>query len=83
MTTPIRIKATEADLRNVAYIYRRTGETVFRCKLSNGIPCSYSYAGIDGDKAAFDFALEDARTAEDVLVACERFGSRRFTYEII
>jgi len=82
MTPTIRIRATEKSPHNVAYIYRRAGHTTFQCKLANGILCSYSYAGIYGDEAAFDFALDDCTTAEDALIACERFGSPRFVYEV-
>ena len=80
MTTPIRIKSTD-QFRNVAYIYRRKGATMFSCALANGTPAAFTYAGIHEEMAA-SFAFEDCDTAEDALIVCERFGSKLCKYEI-
>lgn len=81
MTRTIRIKSTD-QYGNVAYIYRRRGEIKFRCALADGIPASFSFAGISGDEMGAKFEMEDCETAEDVLIVCERRGSHLHTYEI-
>jgi hypothetical protein len=56
----LRIKCTDTQLGNVAWLYR-TDDGGWRCMLSNRCPAAFSYAGIDYEKEAeCAFALEDA-----------------------
>ena len=60
MGSPLRIKATDDVLVNVAYIIRNSDGS-YRCALANGTPASFSYAGIQPNKEMeCKFALMDA-----------------------
>lgn len=82
MSDPIRIRATELSPKNCAYLFRRRGQDSWHCTLENGTPVGFSSAGITAETPC-RFALEDCTSAEEALIVCERFGSHRYSYELI
>jgi hypothetical protein len=78
----VRIRCTQKDLNNVAYVHQANGGG-WRCQLANGIPASFSYAGVLGDETGVVFRLEDAATAEDALQVMRAAGGRNWTYELV
>lgn len=81
MPDAIRIKATDR-LGTIAYVHR-SEDGAFRCTLPNGIPASFSYAGIQPDEMACRFALDDCTTGEEALGIMRQYGSASYAYDLL
>lgn len=80
--TKIRIRSTDV-LGNVAFIYRLDNGK-WRCTLANGIPASFSYAGVKFNlEQECKFALEDAVTPDEVMEEVKKRSYGGYRYEFV
>jgi hypothetical protein len=77
----IEVKCTDTVYKQIVYVYRKGDTDCIHCKTSSGAAAKLDRAGVLSDAQGTAFALEAARTSEELASLLYQIGSKRFEYE--